>query len=180
MINDNIVLYALERYNKNSEIILNYITNFKKLFNEYNLSSNEDYIKLICIACGNTHYFSYFQQQVFLYSKKYENNFSLGNTEIGDGEKYIGRGIIKIIGRNEYKKYSDILNLDLIENPSLVLEADVGSKIFFEKVISNNFLNNVNLKNYAVKDYTQLFPTETAAFDSIMLGRKLLKLGKNI
>jgi len=43
----------------------------------------------------------------------------LGNTKIGDGAKYKGRGWIMLTGRSNYQKYGDLIGEDLINNPEL-------------------------------------------------------------
>lgn len=41
----------------------------------------------------------------------------LGNTERGDGRKYIGRGYIKILGKRAYQEYQKVSNLDVVNYP---------------------------------------------------------------
>src|SRR5262249_6740139 len=43
----------------------------------------------------------------------------LGNTQPGDGFRYRGRGPIPVLGRANYKKYGDLLGVDLVGNPDL-------------------------------------------------------------
>ncbi|MBP8272066.1 MAG: glycoside hydrolase family 19 protein [Sphaerotilus sp.] len=50
----------------------------------------------------------------------------LGNTQRGDGKRYKGRGPIQITGRANYKRYGDLLGLDLVGKPELVASPGAG------------------------------------------------------
>ena len=50
----------------------------------------------------------------------------LGNTQPGDGKRFKGRGPIQITGRFNYKKYGDLLGVDLIGHPELAAQPEVA------------------------------------------------------
>ncbi len=50
----------------------------------------------------------------------------LGNTQPGDGKRFKGRGPIQITGRFNYKKYGDLLGVDLTASPERAAAPDVA------------------------------------------------------
>jgi putative chitinase len=53
----------------------------------------------------------------------------LGNTEAGDGQRFKGRGPIQITGRANYRRFGDLLGLDLIADPSQAALPEVAFRI---------------------------------------------------
>ena len=50
----------------------------------------------------------------------------LGNTQPGDGKRFKGRGPIQITGRFNYKRYGDLLQVDLTANPAQAAAPEVA------------------------------------------------------
>jgi predicted chitinase len=59
----------------------------------------------------------------------------LGNTVIGDGALFAGRGYVQLTGRRNYAKASVKLGVDLIGNPDLAMQPDIAAKIMREGMI---------------------------------------------
>jgi predicted chitinase len=53
----------------------------------------------------------------------------LGNTETGDGKRFKGRGPIQITGRANYKRFGDLLGLDLVADPPRAAAPDVAFRV---------------------------------------------------
>lgn len=59
--------------------------------------------------------------------KGYEGRLDLGNTEAGDGKRFMGRGIFQTTGRGNYARLSKVLGVDLVNNPALLETPDVAT-----------------------------------------------------
>ncbi|WP_082505615.1 glycoside hydrolase family 19 protein [Deinococcus sp. Leaf326] len=59
----------------------------------------------------------------------YEGRANLGNTQPGDGKRYMGRGPIQVTGRANYRTYGRRLGYDLEGNPQLAEQPTIGALI---------------------------------------------------
>jgi len=73
----------------------------------------------------------------FLYGSTTSKGKGLGNTQSGDGGKYIGRGYIQLTGRSNYARYGTMIGQDLIGNPQLLntpaIAAEVAVKYMLDR-----------------------------------------------
>lgn len=53
----------------------------------------------------------------------------LGNTTVGDGAKYAGRGYVQLTGRRNYAKASAELGIDLVASPDRAMEPEIAAQI---------------------------------------------------
>src|SRR5512145_1800046 len=53
----------------------------------------------------------------------------LGNTDVGDGRRFKGRGPIQITGRANYRRFGDLLGLDLVSEPERAARPEVAFRI---------------------------------------------------
>lgn len=60
---------------------------------------------------------------------RYEGRTDLGNVHPGDGKRYRGRGPIQITGRTNYRRFGQMLGLDLEGNPDLAATPTVGIRV---------------------------------------------------
>lgn len=88
--------------------------------------------------------------------KRYEGRKDLGNTQPGDGRRFLGRGLLQTTGRANYKALSDHLGIDFIENPeqlALPVESALSAGYFWhshnlnEPANAGDFLRCVKVIN---------------------------------
>lgn len=65
----------------------------------------------------------------FLYGYNTSKGKGLGNTQPGDGGKYIGRGYIQLTGRGNYARYGTMIGQDLLSNPQLLNTPSIAAEV---------------------------------------------------
>ena len=112
-----------------------------------NLSDSE----LNNLKCNNAQFFDH------VYGKN--SGVRLGNTQTGDGWKYVGRGMNGITGRANYRKYGQLIGVDLENNPELLERPDISAKAavaFFTKGKDGTSLPNFTDKESATKYFADI------------------------
>jgi putative chitinase len=62
----------------------------------------------------------------------YEGRADLGNTIMGDGKRYAGRGFCQITGRRNFERASSLTGRDLVGNPDLALDPHIAALIMVD------------------------------------------------
>lgn len=66
-----------------------------------------------------------------VYFTRYEGRRDLGNTQAGDGIRYHGRGIFQLTGRANYRRFGQLLGIDLEAEPEQAKEPAIALSVAF-------------------------------------------------
>jgi len=96
-----------------------------------------------------------FFEKVYGYQTK--KGQEIGNTEPGDGFKYRGRGLIQLTGKSNYRQTGKIIGVDLVSNPELVNDPQIGPKVVavYIKGRLGNKINSFKDQTEANKEITK-------------------------
>jgi hypothetical protein len=83
---------------------------------------------------------------------------TLGNTDLGDGFRYRGRGYLAVTGRGNYQRLNQALGLadtedDLVKYPEKMLNPRIAYRVT-ERVMMEGILTGMKLSDYIYKDHT--------------------------
>jgi Putative peptidoglycan binding domain len=69
----------------------------------------------------------------------YEGRLDLGNTQLGDGPRFKGRGFVQITGRLNYTNWSRKLGIELVSNPGKTSVPEIASQILVRGMRDGSF-----------------------------------------
>ena len=84
----------------------------------------------------------------------YSNRMGNGPAESGDAFKFIGRGLKQLTGRDNYTRCGAALNLDLVNNPDLLLETLPAARSagwFWKTNNLSSFADKGDIKGMTIK-----------------------------
>jgi putative chitinase len=70
-----------------------------------------------------------------------------GNTTVGDGALYCGRGYVQLTWKVNYARASKELGVDLVKNPDLAMDPDIASDVMI-KGMADGWFTGKSLKSY--------------------------------
>ena len=93
---------------------------------------------------------------------------NLGNKQVGDGWNYRGRGAKQTTGRANYTDVKDVTGIDVVSNPELLEDPDMGMQaacIFWDKKNCNHWADKDDITNLtkAINGGTNGLPERKAA-----------------
>jgi predicted chitinase len=149
---------------KTTEHIEEIVEGFYTFFPKYEITTVKRIAAFLAQAAHETGGFKSFTEAGSKgYFDKYEPHTplgkKLGNTEPGDGFKYRGRGIFQLTGRWNYKHYSELLGMDLVNNPDNASKPEIACHIACEYWKQNN------LNTLADKEDTRAITTHIEGGD---------------
>lgn len=56
----------------------------------------------------------------------------LGNTQVGDGKRFPGRGFVQLTGRKNYLFWTQKTGVDLVADPNKAMDLNVATQVIFE------------------------------------------------
>lgn len=71
-------------------------------------------------ACCETFQFSEITENPRNGGKEYDGRRDLGNTQPGDGPRYIGRGLLHLTGRENYRVMGNKIGINIVDDPNSV------------------------------------------------------------
>jgi predicted chitinase len=92
----------------------------------------------------------------YVYGGKYGNSAT-------EGAKYSGRGFNQLTFKSNYKKFGDLIKMDLVNNPDLVNDPKVAAKVV-AAYFKENFKNNASIvkKRYGANNINDFKDSTTA------------------
>ncbi len=116
----------------NAAIVAGIAERFDALASEHELTTRLRICHFLAQAAHETDGFRTLEEYGgSAYFIHYEGRRDLGNTQAGDGIRYHGRGIFQLTGRANYRRFGQILGIDLEAEPERAKEPETSLRVAF-------------------------------------------------
>ncbi len=107
------------------------------------------FLATIAVESGQLHYVKEIWGPTAA-QERYEGRIDLGNTEPGDGKRFMGRGLIQLTGRANYSSVSHAFGVDFVKSPELLETmkwASISASWFFATLGCNQLADKLDFEN---------------------------------
>lgn len=96
-------------------------------------------------------------------------NGRIGNNNLNDGSKYVGRGFNQLTGKGNYEKYGRQVGINIVGNPDLLLDDDIAAEIAVKFLTKKGIpkFNNPNEATIYFADINSGSPKKRARTSSL-------------
>lgn len=96
-------------------------------------------------------------------------NGRIGNNTKNDGSKFVGRGFNQLTGKGNYKKYGDMIGIDLVNNPDILLQDNIAAEVAVKFLLSKGVpeFDNPNQSTIHFADVNSGTPKRRARKNSL-------------
>jgi predicted chitinase len=143
----------------------------QKVVNECNAQNYKDNAQLAYILATAEH-----ETGNWIFYEEINGRQQARRLNYSGGENYYGRGLIHITHDYNYKKYGDIFNIDLLNNPDLAKDEAIASKIICRWFIEKKIDHYINEKHILYEASRALVNGDTSFYShkyKMTIGAKL-------
>lgn len=116
----------------NATIIAGIAERFDELADDHDVTTPRRICHLLAQAAHETDGFRTLEEYGGpAYFSRYEGRRDLGNIQAGDGVRYHGRGIFQLTGRTNYRRFGQLLGIDLEALPERAKEPETSLRVAF-------------------------------------------------
>ncbi|MFJ3456360.1 glycoside hydrolase family 19 protein [Scandinavium goeteborgense] len=161
------ILWQVARHYLHKESLLNsqqrnmhaIAPHFNHWFSVYHIDTKLRIAHFLAQACVETANFSAMTEIPRRSGLEYDAGTkvgrSLGNINVGDGPRYIGRGLLDLTGRDNYQNLSDEFNKTYVDTPEQVANnpyvAVKAACYYWDVRKVNKYADNDDIKNVTLK-----------------------------
>lgn len=136
---------CVRSYPSNGKLSKRQVSGMEVILNEWQQRQLQDIRWLAYILATAYHETAFTMEPIDEYGHGQGREYGLPDFETG--QVYYGRGFVQVTWKTNYLRFSELLGIDLLNQPELALEQAVATSILFEGMINGLFTGKA-LRHY--------------------------------